>query len=69
MIQREKGLNDVVSLMTEQADHYKNQFEYQRKQNERFIDMHEKLLDTIQLSGKEGFIKSVVDAKNTEWKK
>jgi hypothetical protein len=31
--------------------------------------MHEKLLDTIQLSGKEGFIKSVVDAKNTNWKK
>ena len=66
---KEKGLNDVVSLMSEQAEHYKNQFEYQRKQNERFISMHEKLLDTIQLSGKEGFIKSVVEAKKTDWDK
>ncbi len=66
---KEKGLNDVVGLKTEQAEHYKNQFEYQRKQNERFISMHEKLLDTIQLSGKEGFIKSVVEAKKTDWDK
>tara|TARA_R110001606_G_scaffold320872_2_gene467753 strand:- start:74 stop:724 length:651 start_codon:yes stop_codon:yes gene_type:complete len=66
---KEKGLNDVVVLVTEQAEHYKNQFEYQRKQNERFISMHEKLLDTIQLNGKEGFIKSVVDAKKTDWNK
>mgnify|MGYP003664025342 FL=1 len=66
---KEKGLNDVVVLVTEQAEHYKNQFEYQRKQNERFISMHEKLLDTIQLNGKEGFIKSVVEAKKTDWDK
>ena len=29
--------------------------------------MHEKLLDTIQLSGKENMIKTVKDAKNTDW--
>ena len=61
--------NAKVLTLEQSAEHYKNSYFYQRKQNERFIDMHEKLLDTIQLSGKEGFIKSVVDAKNTEWKK
>ena len=61
--------NAQVLTLEQSAEHYKNSYLYQRKQNERFIDMHEKLLDTIQLSGKEGFIKSVVDAKNTEWDK
>ena len=61
--------NAKVLTLEQSAEHYKNSYFYQRKQNERFIDMHEKLLDTIQLSGKEGFIKSVVEAKNTDWKK
>jgi len=45
---KEKGLNDVVSLMTEQADHYKNQFQYQKEQATRILDMHEQLIKTIQ---------------------
>ena len=61
--------NVKVLTLEQSAEHYKNSYFYQRKQNERFIDMHEKLLDTIQLSGKEGFIKSVVEAKTTDWKK
>ena len=61
--------NAKVLTLEQSAEHYKNSYFYQRKQNERFIDMHEKLLDTIQLSGKENMIKTVKDAKNTEWKK
>ena len=61
--------NAKVLTLEQSAEHYKNSYFYQRKQNERFIDMHEKLLDTIQLSGKEGFIKSVVEAKKTDWNK
>ena len=61
--------NAKVLTLEQSAEHYKNSYFYQRKQNERFIDMHEKLLDTIQLSGKEGFIKSVVEAKKTDWDK
>lgn len=61
--------NAKVLTLEQSAEHYKNSYFYQRKQNERFIDMHEKLLDTIQLNGKEGFIKSVVEAKNTDWDK
>ena len=45
---KEKGLNDVVNLMTEQADHYKNQFQYQKEQATRILDMHEQLIKTIQ---------------------
>jgi len=61
--------NAKVLTLEQSAEHYKNSYFYQRKQNERFIDMHEKLLDTIQLNGKEGFIKSVVEAKKTDWDK
>ena len=45
---KEKGLNDVVDLMTEQAEHYKNQFQYQKEQSTRILDMHEQLIKTIQ---------------------
>ena len=45
---KEKGLNDVVELMTEQSEHYKNQFQYQKEQSTRILDMHEQLIKTIQ---------------------
>lgn len=64
----EQLFNAKIINLEQSAEHYKNSYFYQRKQNERFITMHEKLLDTIQLNGKEGFIKSVVEAKKTEWK-
>ena len=34
--------------MTEQSEHYKNQFEYQKEQSTRILDMHEQLIKTIQ---------------------
>ena len=68
--EHQQELFDAKILTLEQsADHYKNSYYYQRKQNEKFINMHEKLLDTIQLNSKEGFIKTVVEAKNTDWTK
>jgi len=68
--QHQQELFKAKTLTLEQSEeHYKNSYYYQRGQNERFIDMHEKLLDTIQLSGKENMIKTVKDAKNTDWKK
>ena len=65
----EELFNAKIITLEQSAEHYKNSYFYQRKQNERFINMHEKLLDTIQLNGKEGFIKSVVEAKKTDWDK
>ena len=68
--EHQQELFDAKILTLEQsADHYKNSYYYQRKQNEKFINMHEKLLDTIQLNSKEGFVKTVVEAKNTNWSK
>lgn len=69
-IEHQQELFDAKILTLEQsAEHYKNSYYYQRKQNEKLITMHEKLLDTIQLNSKEDFVKTVVDAKNTDWKK
>ena len=68
--EHQQELFDAKILTLEQsAEHYKNSYYYQRKQNEKFINMHEKLLDTIQLNSKEGYIKTVVEAKNTNWSK
>jgi len=68
--EHQQELFDAKILTLEQsAEHYKNSYYYQRKQNEKFINMHEKLLDTIQLNSKEGFVKTVVEAKNTDWTK
>ena len=66
---KEKGLNDVVNLMTEQADHYKNQFQYQKEQATRILDMHEKLLETLSAQTKDHFIETTIRARNTDWKK
>jgi hypothetical protein len=45
---KEKGLNDVVDLLKDQSEHYKNQFNYQKEQSTRILDMHEQLIKTIQ---------------------
>jgi hypothetical protein len=53
----------------ESETHYKNIYYYTRKQNSDFTRMHEKVIEVVMLSGKENMIKTVKDAKNTEWKK
>ena len=53
----------------ESETHYKNIYYYTRKQNSDFTRMHEKVIEVVMLSGKENMIKTVKDAKNTDWKK
>ena len=36
-----KGLNEMI-------EHYKNQFEYQKAQSDRILDIHEKLIQSVQ---------------------
>tara|TARA_R110000782_G_scaffold9860_1_gene31338 strand:- start:29 stop:1015 length:987 start_codon:yes stop_codon:yes gene_type:complete len=53
----------------ESETHYKNIYYYMRQQNSKFTRMHEKFMESVMLSGKENMIKTVKDAKNTDWKK
>jgi len=53
----------------ESEKHYKDIYFHTRQQNSKFTRMHEKFMESVMLSGKENMIKTVKDAKNTEWKK
>ena len=53
--------NEVEKLIIER-DYYKNSYYYVRQQNKDFLSL-------VMLSGKESMIKTVKDAKNTDWKK
>jgi hypothetical protein len=71
---QEKVFNAEKKSLTEMYEHYKNQFHYQQKQNEKVLEMHQKLLDIISSQSKtmqernliEAVEKNIVD-KNT-WK-
>jgi hypothetical protein len=54
-------IKEVEKLIVER-DYYKNSYYYVRRQNKDFLSL-------VMLSGKESMIKTVKDAKNTEWKK
>jgi len=63
-----KGINEI-------AEHYKNQFEYQKSQNDKILNLHQKLLDTIEAQNKlaiqrntiEAIDKQIIDKDN--WKR
>lgn len=48
--------------ISELYDHYKNQFEYQKKQNDKFLDMHQKLLDVISSQAKSIQERNLIEA-------
>lgn len=50
-----KGINEI-------ADHYKNQFEYQKKQNDKILEMHQKLIDTIEAQNKLAIQRNTIEA-------
>lgn len=54
-------IKEIEKLIVER-DYYKNSYYYVRRQNKDFLSL-------VMLSGKESMIKTVKDAKNTEWKK
>ena len=53
----------------ESETHYKNIYFYTRKQASDITRIHEKTIEVVMLSGKENMIKTVKDAKNTDWNK
>jgi hypothetical protein len=68
-----KNKDEVHAMELEKAKeselHYKNIYFYTRKQAADITRIHEKTIEVVMLSGKENMIKTVKDAKNTEWKK
>ena len=54
-------IKEVEKLIVER-DYYKNSYYYVRRQNKDFLSL-------VMLSGKESMIKTVKDAKDTQWKK
>jgi len=57
----------------ERVEHYKNLFEYQRKQSDRILQIHEKLVQSVTELTKGTIQRNVIEAKekgviNDEWK-
>ena len=45
---KEHHFNTENKTLSESLDHYKNQFEYQKTQSTKILDMHQTLIDTIE---------------------
>jgi hypothetical protein len=51
----------------ERASHYEKQFEYQRKQSERILEMHQQLIDTIEKQNQLAEQRSFIEAKDKKY--
>ena len=69
LIEQKTDFERLIKSQREQKEFYKGQLEYYQKLADRTLDMHEKLLETIQTQTKDHFIQTTISAKNTEWKK
>jgi len=52
--------------LSELYEHYKHQFEYQKKQNEKVLEMHQKLIDVIGEQNKLSIQRNIIEAKEKE---
>lgn len=67
-MEHNKELFEAKLKTAEQSDeHYKNAYYYQRGQNERLLEMQAKMLEAIQMTGKENFVRASVEARKTDW--
>jgi hypothetical protein len=69
LIEQKTDFERLIKSQREQKEFYKGQLEYYQKLADRTLDMHAKLLETIQTQTKDHFIQTTISAKNTEWKK
>jgi hypothetical protein len=63
---QEELFNVKLASKEELVQHYQNQFEYQKKQSERILEMHQKLIDTIQEQTKSIVQRNIIEAKEKE---
>jgi hypothetical protein len=66
LIHQEEVFNVKLASKEELIQHYQNQFEYQKKQSERILEMHQKLIDTIQEQTKSIIQRQIIEAKEKE---
>ena len=66
-------ITEIKVSSTERVEHYKNLFEYQRKQSDRILQIHEKLVQSVTELTKGSIQRNVIEAKekgviNDDWK-
>jgi predicted MPP superfamily phosphohydrolase len=64
---------NIKATSTERVEHYKNLFEYQRKQSDRILQIHEKLVGSLGELTKASVQRNIIEAKdkdiiNDAWK-
>ena len=66
-------ISEIKVTSTERVEHYKNLFEYQRKQSDRILQIHEKLVGSLNELTKANVQRNIIEAKdkdviNDKWK-
>ena len=66
-------ITDIKTTSSERVEHYKNLFEYQRKQSDRILQIHEKLVGSLNELTKANVQRNIIEAKdkdviNDDWK-
>ena len=57
-----KGLNEII-------EHYKNQFEYQKEQSTRILDIHERLIEAVNTQNQITLQRNFIEAKTAGFDK
>ena len=60
-------IQDIKTTAKEDVAHYKNLFEYQRKQSDRILEMHEKLIVTIGEQTQSSIQRNHIEAKDKNY--
>ena len=66
-------IKEIKTTSSERVEHYKNLFEYQRKQSDRILQIHEKLVGSLNELTKANVQRNIIEAKdknviNDDWK-
>jgi hypothetical protein len=65
--QKASEIQDIKTRGKEDVAHYKNLFEYQRKQSDRILEMHEKLIVTIGEQTQNSIQRNHIEAKDKNY--
>jgi hypothetical protein len=65
--QKALEIQDIKTTAKEDVAHYKNLFEYQRKQSDRILEMHEKLIVTIGEQTQSSIQRNHIEAKDKKY--